>query len=214
MPKRSTDAYARLSLRIKEPLRARCEESAHRRGVSMNTEIADRLERSFDTDQTIEAVFGSREIFAMMRMMASVLEPVGRSAGTVLQLPEGSHWLEDPFAYDQAVKAMNRVLDVMRPEGEATPRARQFGTAESPGPDLAPLARVIGGAAANGLFEALAGRPLTPEMAKLADDVHRDLGSMADRVVQWRKRHLESLFAESDAEEAARLPRRDGDGDD
>ena len=49
---RGQDAVAQLKARLREPLRARLEASAKVRGVSLNTELVDRLEQSFAREET------------------------------------------------------------------------------------------------------------------------------------------------------------------
>lgn len=188
MPRRAEDAYARVSLRIKEPLRAQCEIAANKRGVSMNTEIADRLERSFEADQRIEAVFGSREVYGIMRAIAAALNMVGVSARTVQGQAAGDvQWLDDPYAYDQAVRATIRFLNATRPPGEVNPPRRVMASENGHEFDLTPLMEIIGAAAANGVLDAIAGQAATGKGAALGKDLRRDLGHLGDRAARrWR----------------------------
>jgi hypothetical protein len=52
MPRREKTATAHISLRLKEPLRARLESDAREAGKSLNSEINRRLEQSIRDDDT------------------------------------------------------------------------------------------------------------------------------------------------------------------
>src|SRR4051794_35884878 len=74
MAKRAQSETVQLKVRLKEPDRAALERAAAERGVSMNTEIVDRLRRSFADHQKLADVFGSFENFTWMRSIASLIE--------------------------------------------------------------------------------------------------------------------------------------------
>jgi hypothetical protein len=50
-----------------------------------------------------------------MRALAGVMDKAGRTAATLSGAPD---WLTDPYCYDQALKAAQRVLEALRPPGE------------------------------------------------------------------------------------------------
>jgi len=60
MAKRAKTAIVQLKVRIREPVRAHLEKAAAGRGVSLNYEIADRLERSMDRLSLLEEVMTLR----------------------------------------------------------------------------------------------------------------------------------------------------------
>ena len=47
-PKRKQTAVVQLKVRMREPLRAKLESAAAKKGTSINSEVVDRLERSFE----------------------------------------------------------------------------------------------------------------------------------------------------------------------
>lgn len=111
-----------LKLRMKEPLRAAIERSAEERGVSMNADVIDRLERSFDRERMVEHLFGGPEVFGIAQIIARAmherLRDVGLRKRRALEVPTA--WLMDPYAYDQAVTAAYAVLERLRPlDGES-----------------------------------------------------------------------------------------------
>ena len=71
------DELVGISLRIREPLRHRIEQAASRRGVSMNSEIADRLTRSLDDDDRK----GSPTTAALVRAILVEIETAERDTG-------------------------------------------------------------------------------------------------------------------------------------
>lgn len=58
MVKRKKTAIVQLKVRMREPLRAHLEKAAAARGISLNSEIVDRLERSMDRSVLLEDVLG------------------------------------------------------------------------------------------------------------------------------------------------------------
>jgi len=56
MKKRSKTDTVHVSTRMREPLRAKLEAAAKARGVSLNAELVDRLERSFERDEFAQEI--------------------------------------------------------------------------------------------------------------------------------------------------------------
>jgi hypothetical protein len=107
-----------LGLRVKEWMRAALEESAHEHGTSINSEIVERLEKAF-ADEDVRAEFWGRDgLYELMKAVATVMN----RAGTRALLFSGKHiaspWLNDPYAYDEALQAAVKVLEALRPPGE------------------------------------------------------------------------------------------------
>jgi Arc-like DNA binding dprotein len=124
MGKREKAATVDIGLRTKEALRARLEKAAHRSGRSMNAEIVERLEQSFsreaEASRLFDAFFGGADFFGLLKLVSSAMQEAGRSAGFYsAKSIEGSiGWMDNPYAYDQAVKACSRVLEAYRPKGK------------------------------------------------------------------------------------------------
>lgn len=114
---REKSDYAVISLRIKEPLRAKIERAAKESGSSMNSEITARLEVSFaedeHSDRNMFNAFGGAEEYALFRMAAA-------AADTVVAR-EGKKWPHDPQVFDSALRAINVVLEAFRPKGRKKP---------------------------------------------------------------------------------------------
>ncbi|WP_336488832.1 hypothetical protein [Methylobacterium nigriterrae] len=111
MTDREQSDTVQLKLRLKEPDRAALERAAQGRGVSMNTEIVDRLRRSFDDDRSVSDIFGNRRDFALMKLIYSTIETISN-----LNKPDAD-WLEDPYRFDQAFKAVTAIFESIRPPG-------------------------------------------------------------------------------------------------
>jgi hypothetical protein len=85
----------------------------------MAQQIESRLARSFADATSIEAEFGDRRVYGLMRLLNSVvLSTIGRK--TAAETKAG-HWLDDPYGFDQAVIAINTVLELIGPAGEIPP---------------------------------------------------------------------------------------------
>ena len=106
-----------LSTRISAELREALELVAKDRGGTLSREIEHRLRRTFDDDRKIDLVFGSRRMFQLMRLIASVIESTVNRKIDVAKKPN-LDWLDDPYAYDQAMRAIIVTLETMRPQGK------------------------------------------------------------------------------------------------
>ena len=116
MPARKKTAKAQVPLRIVETLRARLEKSAKSRSVSMNAEIIERLERSYE----IEDRLGGPQLIVLMETIAAVMKSTGERAGfyETGKLTNWGEWLALPYSFDQATKAAITILEHHRPPGK------------------------------------------------------------------------------------------------
>ena len=90
--------------------------------MSLNTEIVDRLRRTFVEDEKITEVFGSRKTFSLMKLIASVAETVDNPYSDEPK----KDWTEDPYLYEQVVQAANLILGMMRPPGPVPEEGRPY----------------------------------------------------------------------------------------
>jgi hypothetical protein len=161
--------------RIPEGLRRRLARAASAVPRSMNAEMVHRLQRSFDDDQRLEEVWGSREVYGLMRIIAEAIQRTGQSAGFYsTRTVEGAEgWLTQPWAYDQAKQAAMRVLEALRPPGDPT----------APAPELSTLGR---GFASGVLNDIARGTPrvINPDNVERLDELRSDLGSLAERLTE------------------------------
>lgn len=95
------------STRIRPDTRAALKQSAERSGRSLSQEIEYRLRRSFSEDEKIADVFGTRRNYALMRVIASLMEI-------------NTEWADDPVTFNELVQSINSFLQSMRPSGGAT----------------------------------------------------------------------------------------------
>jgi predicted HicB family RNase H-like nuclease len=95
--KREKSATIQLKMRMKEPLRARLEESARDRGVSLNAEGVSRLERSFQDRDSL----GLRVTAQTKRNLQKAAAASGRS-----QSQEAEFRLERSFDDDRFAALM------------------------------------------------------------------------------------------------------------
>lgn len=101
-----------LSTRIRQDTRAAMENAAKQSGRSLSQEIEYRLRRSFDEDKGLFEKFGGRRNYAVLRLIADVMQVICNP------FRPGSDWLDDPYLFDQLVKALAPVLESFRPPGD------------------------------------------------------------------------------------------------
>ncbi|SJM33126.1 hypothetical protein [Mesorhizobium delmotii] len=121
MAKRGDSPTADLKVRMKEPLRAKIEAAAAAKGVSMNAEAVDRLDRSFDDD----TLFGS----SVVRNWAIRLAHTFHDAGSRdEQMDQSSSWMRDPDALAKAtyVAMQSLITDLARNPGVSFETAEMY----------------------------------------------------------------------------------------
>lgn len=189
---RKADEKVGLRLRFNEKLRRRLEQAAARNEQSMNAEIIHRLEASFvDEERFVVESFGTPEVFGIMKIIAAAMLETGRVAGFYSgDFNAGFQWIDDPYAYDQAVKAATRVLEALRPPGSIENPSlpapvNEIGTPAGPSRD--DMLRMIGSGFANTMLgEAASGksRAGNPESQKRAQSLHDAVGRLAKRLLE------------------------------
>ena len=123
-----------ITLRVRERLRRDLEETAKERGVSLNQQITDCLERSRDRRELLPDVLATAftdKTAGVVLMMARVMEDVGflHLRRRWRTYDEDIHWIEDPQACPEAFKAAIAVLDAFPSWRTAGARRRRLGSA-------------------------------------------------------------------------------------
>ena len=113
MAPRKQSATVDLKVRMKEPLRAKIEKAAKRRGVSMNAEAVERLERSFDKEDD----WGGAELRNMARIMSAAFERGGKRGAHARKHPDWqpAEWINDPICYLAAIACVRDALVAAQP---------------------------------------------------------------------------------------------------
>lgn len=122
--RRPTD-IVQLKLRLRETDRAALEQSAQERGVSLNSEIVDRLRESFKRQESLKEIAGDDELWGFIRVLIETLRVQGFADN-----PKTVGWTGDPQLYFRAMKGVHKVMVALRPEGDFGP---------PPAPDLSSL---------------------------------------------------------------------------
>src|SRR4051794_27319867 len=106
-----------INLRVPDDFRERLQAAAAERGVSVNKEITDRLQKTFDEDVRISLDGQTADLYAILRVVATAMELTGPTAGfmSTPTIDATKTWLNNSFAYDQAVQAAVTVLEAFRP---------------------------------------------------------------------------------------------------
>jgi hypothetical protein len=110
-------------LRLPETLRTEIEAAAIGRGVSMNSEMVHRLERSFSQQDILEpalALAYGEKFARLLLILARVMSGTGRRALFEQRefRDEPDSWMADPYAFDQARWAAETVLEGLCPPGD------------------------------------------------------------------------------------------------
>ena len=125
MPDRNTTAIVQLKVRMREPLRAQLEQAAKGTGHSMNAEMVERFEHSFDLEDRL----GGPGMVDLMETIAIVMKSTGEHAGffETGEVTNQGRWMRLPYAFDQAMAAAVAILEHHRPPGEIVePKPRKF----------------------------------------------------------------------------------------
>ena len=96
-----------ITLRVREHLRRDLEETAKERGVSLNQQITDCLERSRDRRGLLPEVLAtafSDKTAGVALMLARVMEDVGfqHLRPRRRAYDEGVHWIDDPMSWKRS----------------------------------------------------------------------------------------------------------------
>lgn len=109
-----------LTLRIRDKLRSDLARSADHHQRSLSEEAEARLEHSFDREDLFERFakdLGGKGLYGLVKVIAAAMGEAGRAAGNLSGV-DSDKWTSDPYAYDEALQAVVRVLEVFRPFGE------------------------------------------------------------------------------------------------
>jgi hypothetical protein len=161
------------STRIRPELKAKLASAAKTSRRSLSQEIAHRLSRTFADDERIDLVFGDRQTFAVMRVIAGVVHSIRRPDN------RAASWMDDPWLWEQATKAIGQTLKAIRPRGASSPPEDPLLHAYA---ELA--ADLVPAALFSEIQAADAALPLRGQEAHRqaqADRLKADLGDVADR---------------------------------
>jgi hypothetical protein len=174
-----------IGLRVPEDLREKIQEAANERGVAVNKEISDRLEKSFSEGMTISAADGDGELYSILRVVAAAMDLAGPMAAIMSTInPEaGKTWIGNSIAYEQAFQAATTILKALRPQAITDPH-----------PNMSDSVHTLGtGMATAILEEAATGLTRTPPTDNVrAQKLHAGLGSLAERIARFDARKPEN----------------------
>lgn len=105
----ATKKAGQMTLRLSQALRDRLQQAADSNGVTLSTEISNRLEETLDAGTATTKEFGGLQTYAVCRLIADALGGV--------RMQTGHSWLEDRFSYDHAITAINEIVEYFKPNG-------------------------------------------------------------------------------------------------
>jgi hypothetical protein len=174
-----------LGLRVTAEIKSALDAEAQRTGRTQSQEAELRLERSFrdqqQLPQALEATYG-RQLAALLLVLARVMQDTGSQCGFIktYALEGAANWPVVPYAYDQVVKAVNRVLEGFRPEGDVSAPVLKFAGDQIPIPDDY-YAR-LGENLANGALGALSSSDHGRELDEWARPIREQMGPLLKRI--------------------------------
>jgi hypothetical protein len=174
-----------IGLRVSEDLREKIQTAATERGVAVNKEISDRLERSFSEEIAVSGD-GSSELYSILRVVAAAMDSAGPMTAIMSAMnPDvGRDWIKNSLAYEQAVEAAVAVLAAFKPQTTTAPHASM--------PDYV---NTLGVEMANGILEEAATgktRTIGPSEIARASRLHAGLGSLTERIQGFDARKPEN----------------------
>jgi Arc-like DNA binding domain len=174
-----------IGLRVPEDLREKIQTAANERGVAVNKEISDRLERSFGEEMVVSAD-GNADLYSILRVVAAAMDAAGPMAAIMSTLsPEaGKAWIGNSLAYEQALKAAVTVLEAFRPPTATLPHASMPDSMNTLGVEMA-----------TGILEEAATgetRTISPSEIARAKKLNAGLGSLTERIQRFDARKPEN----------------------
>ena len=107
MAARSRSDTIQLKVRMKEPLRAEIEAAAKAKGVSLNAEIVERLQRASQGEWVEYEKFGGKATYRLMVLLATTL--------VLVETVTGKKWHKDELTYQEAREAIDAFFVRFRP---------------------------------------------------------------------------------------------------
>jgi hypothetical protein len=135
--------------------------------------------------KTLALAYGD-QLTGIILTLATAIKDLGPHAG-FYATGDLSPWLDNPFAFDQMVIAVNRILEAMRPEGDqtATIEWKQLEQLGDISPEALAAKANPGIIWANAALSAVAGSPRRVLYEKDLGRLRPLLGPIADRVRKY-----------------------------
>jgi hypothetical protein len=170
-----------IGLRVPEDLREKIQAAASQRGVAVNKEISDRLEKSFDEGMTFSETDGDGQLYSILRVVAAAMDSAGPMAAimSTFNHEAGKTWISNSIAYEQAFQAAVKVLTELRPQ-----------IATAPHPQMLDSVKTLGSKMATAILEeAATGITRTRGTDDVrAQRLHAGLGPLAERIARFDAR--------------------------
>ena len=112
-----------LGLRVTKETKRKLDDAVYSSGRSQSQEAEFRLEQTFNADNSLFAALDlayGRRWSGIVLAIAHAAQLAGVRSMMInhWNFEGGEDWVLDPYAYDQAVKAANAILEAFRPKGE------------------------------------------------------------------------------------------------
>lgn len=122
-PKPTGKRRVQMNFRVPPEVRAEIVRTAKEKNRSLSREIEIRLSAGSKAENKIQDMFGSRVTYGFLRMMGIAIDGLGPLAISTRtgRLDQNADWLSDPYAFAQVAKAINTLLERLKPAGKPTP---------------------------------------------------------------------------------------------
>jgi hypothetical protein len=182
-----------LGLKVTAEVKDRLDRAARANGRTQSQEAEVRLQRSFEHEDLLgDALTLSygRELGGLVFLTGKGMQMAGRRAMLNISTKAEAwlDWLNNPYAYDQAVKAANLILEAARPAGDPAPPLDE----DSPEREQEPrwpasrvnrIRRGLGAFCAREILAWVSGRYKdSPAWASEIETARKLLGQMASRL--------------------------------
>jgi hypothetical protein len=166
-----------ITIRVRGTTHAALEQAAKAAGRTVSQEVQLRVDRSFERQAMVVDVLATTygaQLAGVLLAIAQTMDNTGPYAAFAATMAPDSRatWLENPYAFDQASKAVARLLEALRPDG-AIVRPQLAAVLEQRGAEL-------GDGIAASIIEAIAGRPATKSLETFSAQVRPLLGRLAE----------------------------------
>ena len=121
-----------LGLRVTREMKQKLDRAAHASGRSQSQEAELRLEQSFNSASALfdalDLAYGPRWT-GLLLLLAQTAQFTGTRAVSASQFNFNGceDWVSDPYAYDQAARAIAFVLEIFRPRGKIVLPLQRYG---------------------------------------------------------------------------------------
>ena len=176
-----------LGLKVTADIKERVDQAARESGRTQSQEAEYRLQGSFDREDLLSDVLAlayGKYVAGILLMLGYAIDAAGRGASSIRTVGGARDWINDPHAFDQAVRAALHIFDALRPEGTVSPEQYEHIDEEAAGAFTRYDDERVRSIVTDQIWT-LQGRPWRGWQARFserADEIRAMLGPLVDRL--------------------------------